>query len=92
LLPAAVSRRAFHRSGLATDTGIQKQRVREILGTIPSDVRYVPMDFTRMLVAELQKAGYSERHPLDVSRTTTALGNMLTTGSTESANILGRTG
>ena len=49
------------------------------------------MDFTRMLVAELQKAGYSERHPLDVSRTTTALGNMLTTGSTESANILGRT-
>ena len=29
---------------------------------------------------------------LDVSSTSTALGNMLATGSTESANILGRTG
>ena len=53
--------------------------------------RYVRMDFTKNeLVAELQKAGYSERHSLDVSRTTTAPGNMLATGSTESANILGR--
>jgi hypothetical protein len=53
--------------------------------------RYVPIDLTKNeLVTELQKAGYSERHPLDVSRTTTALDNMLATGSTESANILGR--
>jgi O-methyltransferase involved in polyketide biosynthesis len=49
----------------------KKQRVRDILGTIPSDV---PLRANGLheeeLVAELQKEGYSERHPLDVSRTT----------------------
>lgn len=37
------------------------ERVRQILPAIPSNVRYVPMDFTKDdLLTELKKAGYSE--------------------------------
>jgi methyltransferase (TIGR00027 family) len=40
----------------------KKQRVREILGAIPQNVLYVPMDFTNdSLLAQLTQAGYSER-------------------------------
>jgi methyltransferase (TIGR00027 family) len=39
----------------------KKQRVREILGALPADVRYVPMDFTKDdLLTQLAKSGYSE--------------------------------
>jgi methyltransferase (TIGR00027 family) len=39
----------------------KKRRVKEILGTLPKFVRYVPMDFTKDdLLTQLQKAGYSE--------------------------------
>jgi methyltransferase (TIGR00027 family)/uncharacterized protein (TIGR02246 family) len=38
----------------------KKQRVREVLGELPAEVRYVPMDFTKDdLLTELTKAGYS---------------------------------
>lgn len=40
----------------------KKERVREILGTLPASVTYVPMDFTKNnLLDELVKGGYSER-------------------------------
>jgi methyltransferase (TIGR00027 family) len=40
----------------------KKQRVREILGRLPSHVRYVPMDFTKDdLLTQLKKSGYSEK-------------------------------
>jgi methyltransferase (TIGR00027 family) len=40
----------------------KKQRVREVLGALPKDVRYIPMDFTKDdLLAQLAKGGYSER-------------------------------
>jgi methyltransferase (TIGR00027 family) len=40
----------------------KKARVKEILGAIPSNVSYVPMDFTKdSLLEQLGKAGYSER-------------------------------
>ncbi len=40
----------------------KKQRVREVLGAIPPEVRYVPMDFTKDdLLSELRKHGYAER-------------------------------
>jgi methyltransferase (TIGR00027 family) len=38
----------------------KKQRVREVLGELPAEVRYVPMDFTKDdLLTEIAKAGYS---------------------------------
>lgn len=38
----------------------KKQRVREVLGELPGEVRYVPMDFTKDdLLTELAKAEYS---------------------------------
>jgi methyltransferase (TIGR00027 family) len=40
----------------------KKQRVKEILGAIPANVSYVPMDFTKdSLLEQLVKAGYSEQ-------------------------------
>ena len=40
----------------------KKQRVKEVLGALPSSVAYVPMDFTRDdLLTQLGKAGYSQR-------------------------------
>ncbi len=40
----------------------KKERVKEILGAIPSNVSYVAMDFTKdSLLEQLAKAGYSER-------------------------------
>jgi len=40
----------------------KKQRVRDILGALPQNVLYVPMDFTKdSLLAQLTQAGYSER-------------------------------
>jgi methyltransferase (TIGR00027 family) len=39
----------------------KKRRVKEVLGTIPSNVSYVPMDFTKdSLLDQLVKSGYSE--------------------------------
>jgi methyltransferase (TIGR00027 family) len=38
----------------------KKQRVRAILGALPKDVQYVPMDFTKDdLLTQLRKSGYS---------------------------------
>jgi methyltransferase (TIGR00027 family) len=40
----------------------KKRRALEIFGSMPSHIRYVPMDFTKdNLLAELRKAGYAER-------------------------------
>jgi methyltransferase (TIGR00027 family) len=40
----------------------KKRRVREVLGTLPKEVRYVPMDFTKDdLLTQLRKSGYSEK-------------------------------
>ncbi len=40
----------------------KKERVREILGAIPPNVTFVPMDFTKDdLLDQLRQAGYSER-------------------------------
>ena len=40
----------------------KKQRVKEILGALPSNVTYVPMDFTKdSLLEQLVKGGYSEQ-------------------------------
>lgn len=40
----------------------KKQRVRDILGALPKNLLYVPMDFTKdSLLAQLTQAGYSER-------------------------------
>jgi methyltransferase (TIGR00027 family) len=40
----------------------KKQRVKEILGSIPANVTYVPVDFTKDdLLTELVKGGYSEQ-------------------------------
>lgn len=40
----------------------KKQRVREVFGTLPANVLYVPIDFTKdVLLEQLLKAGYSER-------------------------------
>jgi methyltransferase (TIGR00027 family) len=40
----------------------KKERVKAVLGTIPRNVSYVPMDFTKdSLLDELVKAGYSEQ-------------------------------
>jgi methyltransferase (TIGR00027 family) len=40
----------------------KKQRVREVLGALPKEVHYVPMDFTKDdLLTQLRKGGYSER-------------------------------
>jgi methyltransferase (TIGR00027 family) len=40
----------------------KKRRVLEIFGSLPAQIRYVPMDFTKDdLLTELRKAGYSER-------------------------------
>jgi methyltransferase (TIGR00027 family) len=40
----------------------KKQRVKEVLGAIPSNVLYVPMDFTKdSLLEQLVKAGYSQQ-------------------------------
>lgn len=40
----------------------KKRRVKEILGTLPKSLRYVPMDFTKDdLLTQRRKAGYSER-------------------------------
>ncbi len=42
----------------------KKQRVKEIFGHLPEQVRYVAMDFTKDdLLTELQKAGYREDEP-----------------------------
>jgi methyltransferase (TIGR00027 family)/uncharacterized protein (TIGR02246 family) len=39
----------------------KKQRVREIFGALPAEVRYVPMDFTKDdLLTQLATSGYSE--------------------------------
>jgi len=40
----------------------KKQRVREVFGRLPKQVRYVPMDFTKDdLLTQLGKGGYSEK-------------------------------
>ena len=40
----------------------KKRRVKEILGALPPNVTYVPMDFTKdKLLDQLAKAGYSEQ-------------------------------
>jgi len=40
----------------------KKQRVREVLGALPKEVRYIPMDFTKGdLLTQLKKGGYSEK-------------------------------
>jgi methyltransferase (TIGR00027 family) len=40
----------------------KKQRVQEVLGGVPANVSYVPMDFTKdSLLERLTKAGYSEQ-------------------------------
>jgi methyltransferase (TIGR00027 family) len=42
----------------------KKQRVRSVLGSLPREVRYVPMDFTKDdLLRQLRRGGYSERTP-----------------------------
>lgn len=41
----------------------KKRRLRDILGALPSHVRFVPMDFTRQdLLTELRRFGYTEEH------------------------------
>jgi len=40
----------------------KKQRVKQILGSIPAQVRYIAMDFTKDdLLAQLRKGGYSDK-------------------------------
>ena len=42
----------------------KKQRVREVLGALPRQVRYVPMDFTKDdLLTQLGKGGYIQEGP-----------------------------
>ena len=42
----------------------KKQRVKDIFGALPSNVTYVPMDFTKDdLLKQLVSAGYSEKEP-----------------------------
>jgi O-methyltransferase involved in polyketide biosynthesis len=39
----------------------KKKRVKDLLGTLPSEVRYIPMDFNEDdLLVQLRMGGYSE--------------------------------
>ena len=40
----------------------KKQRVRTVMGKLPANIRYIPMDFTKDdLLTQLRTGGYSEK-------------------------------